>query len=414
MRTISNIFNNFNTLQKSLIVAIFSVIFYIASTTITYSFFTSSEKNGENSLVSSIPTLEDGATEDPKEPKTEECPLNGQMFTKKTKELWETRWPLAVMIENHEESRPQSGLSSANIVYEAVAEGGITRFMAVYLCNPVDVQVGPVRSARTYYLDWLSEYDALYAHVGGANCNKETGDGCANGALADALGQIIRYKIKALNQMNYCCGFPVFWRDYTRLGRPVATEHTMYSSIEKLWKKGGEMWLNSTNLTYFDWQKKFTPWKFKDGASSVKPTQTLTTSANIVDKINVEFWQGYSKYGVVWNYSKECNCYKRENGGASHMDLNNNQQVSVKNVVIQFQRESRANDGYPGNVHLLYKTIGEGKALFFQDGQVIEGKWIKASRLDRTKYVDAKGKEINFNRGLIWIQTVPEGSSITY
>lgn len=410
-----NIFNPLTSLQKSLVVAILSVVLFVTSAGVSFSVFSPKSFSTQGDLTTSLPgvTTDDG--EDPKEPKTEACPLNGQMFTKKTKELWELKWPLAVMIENHEESRPQSGLSSANVVYEAVAEGGITRFMALYLCNPSDVQVGPVRSARTYFLDWLSEYNAFYAHVGGANCNKETGSGCANGAPADALGQIIKYKIKDLNQMYYCCGYPTFWRDYTRLGRPVATEHTMYSSIEKLWKKGTDMWLASTKLTYTDWQKNFTQWKFKDeGSLGSKLGQVISTKAISSNNIKVEFWQGYSNYNVIWDYDKDCNCYKRQNGGASHIDLNNNQQLSVKNLVIQFQRESRANDGYEGNAHLLYKTLGEGRALFFQDGKAVEGKWIKPTRTARTKYIDSDGRELVFNRGMIWIQTVPEGSTVSY
>ena len=94
--------------------------------------------------------------------------------------------------------------------------------------------------------------------------------------------------------------------------------------------------------------------------------------------------------------------------------MNNKKQLQPKNVVVQFERESNANDGYPGNVHLLYGTTGSGKAYFFQDGNFTEGKWIKASRTARSKYVDGKGQEIEFDKGQIWIQTVPEGSKVSY
>ena len=96
------------------------------------------------------------------------------------------------------------------------------------------------------------------------------------------------------------------------------------------------------------------------------------------------------------------------------MDLNNNTQISPKVIIVQFQKESNANDGYPGNVHLLYGTTGTGKALIFQDGNVVEGKWVKPSRIARTKFVDSANKEIELNRGQIWIQTVPEGSKVEY
>ena len=130
------------------------------------------------------------------------------------------------MIENHQEARPQSGLSSADVIYEVVAEGGITRFLAIYYCQD-GAQIGPIRSARTYFIDYLSEYGnyPLYAHVGGAN----------QAGPADALSQLDDYGWTAYNDLNqFSIGFPVFWRDYDRLGHSVATEHTIYSTIEKL------------------------------------------------------------------------------------------------------------------------------------------------------------------------------------
>lgn len=399
-----NLFDSLSTLQKSLVVSILSIVFFIASTGVSYSVFSqgklpTSSDNG--SLVTSLPGPVNSVTEEPNEPKTESCPLNGRLHTKKARDNWEARRPLAVMIENHTEARPQSGLSSVDIVYEAVAEGGITRFMGVFFCNLGDIQVGPVRSARTYFLDWLGEYDALYAHVGGANTS----------GPADALGQIIKYGVKDLNQFSI--GFPTFWRDYQRLGHPVATEHTMYSTTQKLWEVGAKRGFVATDEKNKRWDAAFVPWKFKDDAVGTTKQVSISGLASS-NQINVEFWQGYSDYSVTWDYDASCNCYKRSNGGAPQLDFNNKQQLSAKNIVVQFERESRANDGYENNVHLLYKTTGEGKALVFQGGKVIEGKWSKQSRLVRSKYTDSKGTEIVFDRGLIWIQTVPEGAKVSY
>lgn len=391
------IFNSLNTVQKSLIVSILSIVLFVVSAGASYSLFSQSKQGGAASeKTASLPSASGAVVEDDKDPKTESCPLNGKMYSQKSKDNWIKRRPLAVMIENHTEARPQSGLSSADVVYEAVAEGGITRFMGVFLCNLSDVQVGPVRSARTYFLDWLSEYDALYAHVGGANTP----------GPANALGQIIKYGIHDLNQFSI--GFPTFWRDYQRLGRPVATEHTMYSTTQKLWEIGAKRgWVATDEDTGKSWDANFVSWKFK--ADNEK--QSSNTSAT---KINVEFWQGYADFAVRWDFDNTCNCYKRSNGGASHVDFNNKQQMAAKNVVVQFEKESHANDGYENNAHLLYGTTGTGKALFFQDGKVIEGKWIKQSRTTRSKFVDSKGSEIAFNRGLIWIETVPEGAQVSY
>lgn len=386
-----DLFNNLNSTQKSLVVAILAIIIYVVSASVSYSLFSSSVKNG-GSLTSSLPgpatTVDE---EEDNTPKTESCPLNGSLHTKKAKAAWDLRRPLAVMIENHIEARPQSGLSKADVVYEAVAEGGITRFMAVYLCNLSDVQVGPVRSARTYFLDWLSEYDALYAHVGGAN----------SPGPANALGQIIDYDIKDLNQFGI--GFPTFWRDYQRLGHPVATEHTMYSTTQKLWDVGAKRGWTATDSAGLRWDAKFVPWKFKDDSAG-----------GSTNNIDVAFWSSQGDYNVNWTYDQSCNCYKRKNAGVEHMDLDFKKQLSPKVVIVQFMVESHANDGYENNVHLLYGNKGKGKAIVFQDGKAISGTWTKATRLAREKFLDESGKEITLNKGQIWIQTVPEGSVIKY
>ena len=100
------------------------------------------------------------------------------------------------------------------------------------------------------------------------------------------------------------------------------------------------------------------------------------------------------------------------------MDLNTKKQLSPTTVIVRFQKESRANDGYEGNAHLLYGNKGpqapSGKALIFMNGKVIKGTWNKANRLGRETFKDEAGKEISLLPGQIWLQTVPEGSSVTY
>lgn len=395
------VFENLTKAQKILVLVIISVVLYTVSAGVSFSLF-AGKVGSVNQIAPGEKTALPGAggeQEDPSLPRTEACPLNGNLHTKPAKEAWEKRRPLAVMIENHQESRPQSGLSSADVVYEAVAEGGITRFMGVYLCAFGDIQLGPVRSARTYFLDWLSEYDALYAHVGGANTP----------GPANALGQIIDYKIKDLNQFGI--GYPTFWRDYQRLGRPVATEHTMYSSTQKLWDIGAKKGWGVTDALGVRWDKNFVPWKLlkKDEAVSAGTAAT---------KIDVNFWESQKNYTVQWNFDQTCNCYKRKNAGEDHTDLNNKKQLQPATVIVRFMKESRANDGYEGNAHLLYANKGpqapSGRALVFMNGKVIKGTWNKANRLGRETFKDESGKEISFVPGQIWLQTVPEGSSVTY
>jgi len=341
-------------------------------------------------------------------PKDQVCPLNGGMFTKTEKNLWEKRRPLTVMVENHQDARPQSGLGKADIVYEAVAEGAITRFLAVYFCADAafalkdDYDLGPVRSARTYFLDWASEYGdyPLYVHVGGAGqCNDPTVD-----PRAKALCQIEKYGWKNKDTWSdldqWALGIKECRREETRVGHEVATEHQMYCSSFALWTKAEARKLTAVNYQNQPWDKNFRSWQFKEdslSSGSVSP--------------EFDFWRDYKDYRVRWDYDKATNSYKRSNGGELHIDFTTKEQLTAKNVVVQFAVEKGPLDEHK---HLLYTTVDTGRALIFQDGLVIDGKWSKRSRTDRTLFFDAKGKEIKFNRGPIWIEVLPTTGKVNY
>lgn len=331
-------------------------------------------------------------------PKTEPCPMNGALYSKAQQQIWESRRPLGVMIENHTDSRPQSGLSSADIVYEAVAEGGITRFLAIFYCKDA-TPIGPVRSARIYFLETLQEYgnNPLYAHVGGANTS----------GPADALGEIQDLGWDQYNDLNqFGVPFPYYYRDYERLPN-VATEHTMYAATNKLW----EFAKNKRKLTKVDekgkaWDTNFVSWKFKDNAP--------TAQRGLTNKISFYFWQQFGAFNVQWNYDIQTNTYKRVNGGNPHLDKDTGKQIAVKNVVIVLASESAANDGYENGQHLLYDLTGTGDGYLFQNGQAVKITWKKNSPESRMKFYDPSGQEISFVRGQIWVEIVPTGNKITY
>jgi hypothetical protein len=96
------------------------------------------------------------------------------------------------------------------------------------------------------------------------------------------------------------------------------------------------------------------------------------------------------------------------------MDLNWDEQITAKVIAVAMMTESRANDGYDNNLHLLYGTKGTGKAYVFQDGEVTEGTWSKKTRTDRTLFYDKSGGQIEFNRGQIWIEILPLGQKVEY
>ena len=388
------------------------VIIFLLSGFASYSFFSS---KGIGVLVSPLSKYKaPGSDEDMQngdisnEAKTEACPINGEMLTKSQKKKWETKRPLGVMIENHMDARPQSGLSSADVICEAVAEGGVTRFLAMYYCKDAKY-IGPVRSARIYFVRLLQGYGdyPLYAHVGGANCNEETGSGCKNGAKADALGEIRDLGWDAYCDLNqFGVPFPYYWRDYERLPGRV-TEHTVYSSTAKLWKYAAE----KRNLTNVDedgkkWNANFTPWKFQDDAK--------TSKRGDVEKINLGFWNVFeSDFAVEWNYNKETNSYVRTNGGELHIDKNTSKPLESKNIIIIFADESQANDGYPGG-HILYDIIGSGDGLVFQNGKAIEVTWKKLEAEDNLRFYDEGNKEIEMVRGQVFVEILPVGNKVDY
>lgn len=374
-------------------------IVYLVTAGFSYAIFskqpslsTGGKNTTDTSKLGKVDNDYEALTFDPNAPKTEVCPLTGVKYGKDQKQWWETHRPLGVMIENHLDARPQSGIQAADITYEAVAEGGITRTLNIYYCQDAGI-VGPVRSARTYFLDLVSEYGEfpLYAHVGGANTP----------GPADALGQIIDYGWQSYNDLSqFSIGFPTFRRDESRLGREVATEHTMYSVTSKLWEVGAERKLTNVDEDGKSWDETFTPYTFK---SSATPGSSQTVSIP---------WSGGS-YSVEWAYTPKENVYLRKNGGVAHTDRNTKKQLSATNVVILFMKESHANDGYENNAHMLYGTKGEGNALVFSEGKQIKATWEKADRQSHLALKDSSGKDIEFSPGKIWFTVLGIGEDVT-
>ena len=350
-------------------------------------------------------------------PKTEICPLNGQLYTKEEKAIWSTRRPLTVMIENHEDSRPQSGLQSADIVYEAIAEGGITRFMGVFYCGIVATEadlenkydLGPVRSARTYFLDIASEYAdyPLYNHVGGANCSAaDAKSPCTTNTKAQAIEQIAKYGWNNAGTWGDLSQFSLSYkacrREPDRTGDERATEHTMYCSSSELYNIAAKRGLtNMTEAKKTSWDKSYQAWKFTQKDSSLASSSV----------ISFDFWTGYKAYSVSWKYDPSLNLYSRSNGGKDQIDFNTQKTITTKNIVVQFTKETRSVDEH---LHNLYEMIGSGKGIIFQNGTKTEITWSKSSRTARTIFKDSSGKEINFIPGNIWVEILPLNTSVSY
>ncbi len=271
----------------------------------------------------------------------------------------------AIMIENSPDARPQSGLKDASVVYEAVAEGGITRFNALFQDTQPDY-IGPVRSVRPYYIDWFLPFDASLAHVGGS---------------PQGLADVRSLGVKDLDQFVNS-GY------YTRITERYAP-HNVYTSIAKLNELEQAKGFTTANFTGFDRKKE---------AASKTPTAA---------KIDLSI--SSALFNVHYDYDAGNNSYLRSEGGEPHKDLRSGAQISPKVVIAVVMQRGIDGDGQ----HTDYTTTGSGKVYVFQDGIVTEGTWGKTSRQAQWTFTGSDNKPMQFNPGQTWITMVDTSGSVT-
>ncbi|MFA6197667.1 MAG: DUF3048 domain-containing protein [Patescibacteria group bacterium] len=280
--------------------------------------------------------------------------------------------PVAIMIDNVPGAWPQNGLEAASVIYETLVEGGATRLMAVF-AGGTSTKIGPIRSARPYYLDWVSEYDAFYGHVGGS---------------PDALGAIDGLKIKDFSQMK---NGQYFWRDTGR-----AAPHNVYTSSELIARA-----LRDKNITA---ATTYEPWKFKDEAL----IEQRPANQGVIE---VKFSNG-NTWTSQFKYNATDNTYRRfEPKDTPQVYAESSQPTKVKNVIVQII-PSILGVGEKGRLTL--DVSGQGSAYVFRDGVKIEGSWRKPDRLLRTRYYDTYGNEVELNRGTTWVLIIPKDQPVTY
>lgn len=278
---------------------------------------------------------------------------------------------VGVIVENMIEAQPLSGIADANLVFEAVAEANITRFLAYFtLEDGQEVsEIGSVRSARPYYLDWAAEFDTIFAHVGSSPA--------AYDLLRGQKGVEGVYDLDQWYRSTYY---------FEKKGRPKP--HHQYTSIELL-KKAYE----EDKPT-----QKFDSWKFKNDAPP--------DLRGDVQDIKIRF---FAPYDVEWLYDKSLNQYKRMQWNGIHKDAQG-KEIITKNIAVAFE-EMEILDKIGRK---KFKTIGEGEGLVFQDGRVVVGKWKKLSARERMRFYDAQGNEVEFNGGVTWVEIVPKGYEVKY
>lgn len=275
----------------------------------------------------------------------------------------------AVMIENSEDARPQSGLNQAGVVFEAVAEGGITRFVSLFQDTTPDY-IGPVRSVRPYYLQWLLGFDAPVAHVGGS---------------PEAIADIGTWGAKDLDQFyngNY----------YHRITSRVAP-HNVYTSMAEL---------NALEATKGFGTSQFT--------SLQRKVETPAKTPNVT---SIDLTISSADFNVHYDYDPPTNNYKRSEGGAPHMELGSDGgqiQITPKVVIALVLDQGIESD----DLHTSYNTIGSGAAYIFQDGVVDIGTWHKASNTANFTFTNASGAPIKLNPGQTWLTAVNAAGHVAY
>ncbi len=299
------------------------------------------------------------ATEKPAEPVKYYSPLTG---VEVPDEATTKQAATAIMIENSPDARPQSGLKAAGVVFEAIAEGGITRFLALYQQEKPGL-IGPVRSLRSYYVDWLAPFQPSVAHVGGS---KFALDEVRNGNYRD-IDQFF-------NPNTY-------WRSKDRYA-----PHNVYTNFERL-----DALNKSKNYT----ESAVAGFARKDAAASAAPNAT-----------QIAITISWPLYNSTYAYDAASNTYPRSQAGAPHTDREAGQ-IAPTSVVAMFVGMTRVmEDGYREQI----TTIGKGRAVIFQDGVATEAVWHKENKTAQITFTDPGGKPLQLNRGQTWITALPNGS----
>ncbi len=274
-----------------------------------------------------------------------------------------------VMIENSIDARPESGLNQAGVVFEAIAEGGITRFLALFQDSQPDY-IGPVRSVRPYYLQWCMGYDCSIAHVGGS---------------PEGLADIKSWGAKDLDQF-YNAGA------YQRITTRYAP-HNVYTSMAQLNQVEAANGYGASSYTGFS-------------RKADVPSKTPNASS-------IDFAISSYDYNVHFDYVAATDSYTRSEGGAAHMELNKDgskTQITPKVVVAMVMQYGLEADGH----HSQYNVVGSGQAYIFQDGTVTAATWSKTDTKAPLTLQDAAGKDIALNRGQTWLTAVSAANQVTY
>ncbi|MBM7614642.1 DUF3048 domain-containing protein [Alkaliphilus hydrothermalis] len=287
------------------------------------------------------------------------------------------RRPVAIMINNLKKAIPQSGISQADVIYETLAEGNITRLLAVFQDFDAE-KIGPVRSARHYYIDLAFNHDAIYIHYGGS---------------PQAYAAASDWRSDNLNGLSYLDEI-MCWRDPVRKKQKGMYEHSVYTNAEKIMKA-------------WDVVKYRKEAKGEAQGMFVFSEEERQMEGKKAEKVALPFT---SKITTNFEYDPGSGLYKRIQFNQPHIDEMNNQQLMTKNIIVQYTEIKHIAGDKAGRRDV--KTIGEGKGMYITNGTAVPISWSKANHQAPTIYKDENGNHLEMNKGKTWIIIFPSNRQI--
>lgn len=274
--------------------------------------------------------------------------------------------PIAVMIDNHSGAWPQAGLNKAYMVYEIIVEGGETRLMALFKGQDVD-KIGPVRSARHYFIDYAMENDAIYTHFGWS---------------PQAESDISKYSIDNINGITESSS--TFWRVKDKY-----SPHNAVTSTEALLKVAKS--------------KKYKTTSDKESVLNYVTDEVLLENGQNATTITIP----HSNLQTVrYEYDGQNKVYKRFARNKAQTDWDTGDSLTTKNIIITFCDNYTLNDSENKGRQGL-KNIGTFDGYYITNGKAIKIKCVKEARNLQTKYQDLEGNEIKVNDGNTWVNICP-------
>ncbi len=262
------------------------------------------------------------------------------------------------------------------MVWQAPAEGGIPRYMLLFQ-DGVPGDVGPVRSARYYFLGWAAEWRAAYAHAGGSPQALRT-------LRTQGHGQLV-YNVDQFAWSDF-----YFWRVRNRFA-----PHNLYTNGTRLRQLAKNVGAVST-------------------ATPQKPVWTFAPEAALEDRptggtIETDYLANHIRYA----YDRATNTYLRSvSPGVKQVDASTGKRVAPKNVVVMYVRFGALNDSHPEKGRLEADFIGTGKAYVATNGRTVAARWVKSTLTGPTRFLDSTGKPVALSAGQTFIQVMPIGANV--